>query len=462
MKRNLLFLLSLIFIVSCAGPQKPPIQNRFEKAQEIRNETKRCWEAYKTYAWGSDVLLPISKSSENWYKHPLYISPIDAYSTLRVMGLNNEAAQIETYVTDSLDFDKDIFVKVFEVNIRVLGGLLSMYQYSGNERILDKAEDFGRRMLPAFESGTGIPHYWVNLKTGDTRGDTINVAEAGTYLLEMGILSYFTGNPIYYQKAKRATKAVYERRSDLGLIGERIDINTGEWTNTNSHICAGIDSYYEYLFKAWLLFGDPELKEIWDTSIVAVQKYLPEFNDSLLWYGRVNMNTGEKTSSVVTLYDAFFPALLALSGDLDNAEELQKTWDWLWNKYGLEPMAYNFETNLPTYPVYDLNPEIIESAFYLYHFTGNKKYEKMGEQYWDDINKYCRTDIAYTAIENVETMEKRDYMATYFFAETLKYFYLLFGDQGQFNFDDYIFTTEAHTFKRDQFDKDLVKERLGL
>jgi len=81
----------------------------------VKEETKRSWEAYKKYAWGSDVLLPISESSKNWYDEPLYISPIDAYSTLKVMGLDEEAAEIEKYVVEELDFDKDIDVKIFDV-----------------------------------------------------------------------------------------------------------------------------------------------------------------------------------------------------------------------------------------------------------------------------------------------------------------------------------------------------------
>ncbi len=461
MRKITYLILSLAFIWSCNGPnEKQPPQNKL--AEQVKQEALRSWQAYKQYAWGSDVLLPLSKGSKNWYDEPLYISPIDAYSTLRVMGLDEEAKEIEQYVIDSLDFDKNIEVKVFEVNIRVLGGLLSMYQYTGNEKILAKAEDFGRRLLPAFESATGMPAYWVNLKTGDTRGDTINMAEAGTYLLEMGILSYFTSDPVFYQKAKGATMAAYNRRSEIGLIGERMDIQTGEWTNKSSHICAGIDSYYEYLYKAWLIFGDPDLKAAWDNSLSAIQKYIPEMKDSLLWYGRVDMETGEHISSVVTLYDAFFPGCLALSGNIKEAEQLQYTWDWLWNRYGLEPMAYDYDKGEPTYPVYDLNPEIIESAYYLFHFTGDSLYFHMGETYWNDILKYCKNDIAFNAIENVVTKEKRDYMATYFFAETLKYFYLLFGDQGEFNFDDYIFTTEAHTFRRDQFEKAEAAQRLGF
>jgi len=463
--RTFVSLFLILFVISCNTGSKENNEaaaSKNELAEQVKSETLRSWEAYKKYAWGSDVLLPISKGSKNWYEEPLYISPIDAYSTLKVMGLDEEAKEIENYVIDSVSFDKDIYVKIFEVNIRVLGGLLAMYQYTSNEKLLEKAEDFGKRMLPAFDSPTGIPYYWVNLKTGEMKGEQVNIAEAGSYTFEMGILSYFTKDPIYYQKAKKATKAVFDRRSELDLIGEVINVESGEWKNTTSHICAGIDSYYEYMYKSWMLFKDPELKDIWDTSISAIQEHLPEVKDSLLWYGRVDMNSGEKVSSVITLYDAFFPAILALSGDLERAEQLQSTWDWLWNKYGLEPMVYDYSSHKPNYPVYDLNPEIIESAYYLYHFTKKEKYKQMGTQYFNDIMKYCRTDIAFSAVENVETMEKRDYLATYFFAETMKYFYLLFGADGDFNFDDYMFSTEAHTFERARFKEENAKKYLGF
>lgn len=456
-----IWIIAMAGLMACAAPSKK-VQQETTLALEVKKETQRTWQAYQKFAWGYDVLLPISKGAENWYEKPLYISPIDAYSTLKVMGLDAEAARIERYVADSISFDKDIYVKVFEVNIRVLGGLLSMYQYTGNEKILAQAKDFGDRLLPAFNSATGMPYYWVNLKTGAVKGDTINVAEAGTYTFEMGILSYYTQNPVYYQAAKKATKAIFDRRSKIGLVGEVISVGTGEWIDKTSHICACIDSYYEYLYKTWVIFGDPEVKSIWDESISAVHKYLPEEKDSLVWYRRVDMETGVKTSSVVTLYDAFFPAVLSLSGDMKSAERFQHTWDWLWNKYGLEPMAYDYSTDKISYPVYDLNPEIIESAFYLYHFTGKEDYRNMAVTYWNDIKKYCRNDVAFTAIENVGTKEKRDYMATYFLAETLKYFYLVFSDKPEVNPTDYVFSTEAHNFKKTAFEKEKIKKYLGL
>jgi len=381
----------------------------------VRHDTKRSWDAYQKYAWGKDVLLPI-----------------DAFSTLALTGLTDDADRLVKYVADSVSFDKNLKVKVFEVNIRVLGGLLSMYQLSGDPIILEKAVDFGDRLMPAFQSATGIPYYWVNLKTGQAEGSRVNVAEAGTYLLEMGMLSYFTGDPAYYKAAKRSSRAVFDRRSELGLVGEVIDIESGEWINTSSHICAGIDSYYEYLYKGWLLFGDPELKEMWDTSIEAVLKYIPEQVDGRTWYGRVDMNTGERSSSVVTLWDAFMPAILAVSGHMEEAVALQL-------------MIYDYAKDSILNPGYELNPEIIESAWYLWELTGEERYMDMLKGYYDVVSK-----------------AKSDYMATYFLAETLKYLYLAFADQDMYTLETVVFSTEAHPFLKAALDPEKIRKHLDI
>ena len=478
LKKWSLLILMVVFVISCNNSPKETTNEEMaiDLAQEVKSEFIRSWEGYKKYAWGHDVLLPISKGYQDWYEESLHISPIDAYSTMKVMGLDEYAEEVENYVIDSISWDKDLFVKTFEVNIRILGGLLAMYEYTGDQRILDKTEEFGEKMLAAFDSPTGMPYYWFNLKTGEAKGSQINVAEAASYMMEMGVLSYYTKNPIYYQAAKKANLAVWERVSDIHLVAELIDVETGEWKHSTSHICAGIDSYYEYLFKAYLLFGDEDLKPIWEKSIHAINTYLVDESDTSFWYRRVDMHTGEKQTKfmyadnndireggIVTLYDAFFPAVLALSGDIESAEKSQATWDWLWNQYGLEPMIYDYDAAVPTYPVYDLNPEIIESAYYLLHFTGKKVYQDMIEQYWADIMKYCRTDVAFSSIADVQTMEKKDYMPTFFFAETMKYFYLAFSmGNGAFNLDDYVFNTEAHPFKKAGFDPEEVKLRLGL
>ncbi len=430
-------------------------------AAQIRAEALRCWKAYVQYAWGKDDFYPLSKKGKNWYAEPVGITLIDAYSTLKLMKFDDEAARIEHYVADSISFDKNVFAKTFEVDIRILGGLLCMYHLSHNPAILRQAEDFGRRLLPAFETSTGIPRYYVNLKTGASRGDTVNAAEGGSSMLEMGILSAFTGNPVYYQKAKRATKALFERRSRIGLVGQDINVTTGKWLGTESHIGACIDSYYEYQYKAWVLFGDPELKAMWDSSITAVNRYVADESGPTLWYGKVDRETGAPLAQTVTLWDAYFPALLVLSEDIPRASRLQLSWDRLWNRYGLEPMVYDYKKDSVLVSAYGLNPEIIESAYYLFNATHDPQYRQMVGRYFSAIESHCRTDLACATIKNVATMEQADEMPSFFFAETLKYLYLTFVDPTGFTFADIVFTTEGHPFRRAAFRHEEMRKRLG-
>jgi len=437
-------------------------------ASEIKTEMLRSWNAYKKYAWGYDVLLPLSKKGFNWYEESLGISPIDAYSTLAVMGLKDEAKEVENYAL-AMDWDKDVYVQIFEVNIRILGGLLSIYDFTKNKAILQKAIDFADRILPAFDNPTGLPYHSVNLKTGKTAGNQgegkgyiVNVAQAATYLLEFGILSYYSKDAKYYQTAKKATKAIFERRSEIGLPGDFINIETLEWTNDWHYNQAGVDSYYEYMFKSNYLFPDAEIATIWEESLSKINEYLEEDYNGKRFYGCVNMHTGEVVKRSVSLYDAYFPAVQALHGDIENAEKNIATWDWLWDKYGLLPTRYHYEADTVEYANSELNPEIIESAYYLHQITGKEKYQKMIQKYWADLNNCCRNEVAYNAVEDVRTMKQKDYLATYFFAETLKYFYLAAPDQSNFKFDDYVFNTEAHPFKKSNFNSAKYKAYLGI
>src|SRR5512146_3526936 len=229
-----------------------------EMTDKVRQEFLFAWNGYKTHAWGHDELRPISRTAKDWYGPSLLMTPVDALDTMTLMGFNDEAAKTRDYIARNLNFNQDIYVKNFEITIRLLGGLLSNYQLSGDQRLLVLAQDLGRRLLPAFNSPTGMPYVLVNLKTGATKGAITNPAEVGTLLLDFGTLSKLTGNPVYYDKAKRAVVAGYDRRSPIGLVGEKINVDTGQWVDTTSHISGMIDSYYEYLLKASILFDDQD------------------------------------------------------------------------------------------------------------------------------------------------------------------------------------------------------------
>jgi mannosidase alpha-like ER degradation enhancer 2 len=453
-----------LFVCLVAGSgfgQTAVKSDRNALAQEVKTEFLHAWNGYKKHAWGNDDLKPLSKSYHNWYAEPLLMSPVDALDTMYIMGFKDEADRTRDYVAKNLKFDKDIYVQNFEITIRLLGGLLSAYQITGDKRLLTTAEDLGARLLPVFDSPTGLPYKNVNLRTGKTRGEISNPAETGTLMIEFGTLAKLTGKPVFYEKAKRALVETYKRRSPLGLVGTRINVETGQWTNTGSHLSAEIDSYYEYLLKCSILFGDTDCRTMWEDSISKINTHLADEGRDMsaknvngpvklgeLWYGHADMNTGERTKTTTGALDAFFPAVLALDGDLNRAKALHESMFKMWNVHGIEPEVYNYRTGQVEHAGYPLRPEIVESTYYLYQLTKDPKYLQMGEKMWRDFVKYCRTDVGYAHLKSVITKEKSDAMQSFLFAETFKYFYLLFAPDKTLDFRNVVFNTEAHPIRK--------------
>ncbi|HEY1936795.1 MAG TPA: glycoside hydrolase family 47 protein [Candidatus Angelobacter sp.] len=428
--------------------QTPQAPSPGPMALQVRGEFLYAWNAYKQYAWGHDELRPLSKGHHDWHSSSLLMTPVDALDTMILMGLADEANKTREFIATHLSFDQDIEVKNFEITIRLLGGLLSSYQLSGDQRLLDLADNLGNRLLPVFNSPTGMPYMYVNLKTGKTRGSESNPAEIGTLLLEFGTLSKLSGKPIYYDKAKRALVELYSRRSAIGLVGSTINVETGKWIDTTSHISGGIDSYYEYLLKSWLLFEDKDCKKMWEASIKAVNKYLADNTKNGLWYAQADMNTGKRISTQFGALDAFFPAVLARSGDLDRARRLEDSAYKMWTTFGIEPEALDYTTMKIISPGYQLRPEIIESAYYLEYFTKDPRYQEMGSTFILGLVRYCKTEAGFAALSDVETKTKRDSMESYFLAETLKYLYLLFAPRETLDLNKIVFNTEAHPLRK--------------
>ena len=203
---------------------------------------------------------------------------------------------------------------------------------------------------------------------------------------------------------------------------------------------------------------------MWLDSIAAVNKYLADAVDSPvnlpadpkvirrltseLWYGHADMTTGKRTATVYGALDAFFPAVLALGKDLPRAKRLQDSSFKMWKLHGIEPEELDYKKMVVVSAGYPLRPEIVESTYYLYHYTKDRRYLTMGESLWKDFVKYCKTDEGYAALKSVVTKEKSDSMQSFLFAETFKYFYLLFAPPNKLNFDKVIFNTEAHPIRR--------------
>jgi mannosyl-oligosaccharide alpha-1,2-mannosidase len=99
---------------------------------------------------------------------------------------------------------------------------------------------------------------------------------------------------------------------------------------------------------------------------------------------------------------------------------------------------------------YILRPEAIESVFILYRITGDTKYQDIAWKMFQAIDTATRTEIAHAAVHDVrvDSPQKSDRMESFWLAETLKYFYLIFSEPELVSLDEWVLNTEAHPLKR--------------
>jgi len=418
-------------------------------AEEVKAEFLHAWHGYKSFAWGHDDLKPLSRGFHDWHKVPLLMSALDGLDTMILMGLKEDADSTREYIARNLSFDHDMVVQSFEIAIRMLGSLVSCYQLTDDKRLLSLADDLAHRLLPTFDSPTGMPYRNVNLRTGEVSGSVSNPAEIGTLLVEFGSLSRLTDNRKLYDLPRRAMTALFDRKSRLGLFGTSIDVETGDWVNSESHIGGCIDSYYEYMLKGSILFDDKECESMWQNSIDAINTHLAHETQDGFWYGVVDMNSGRRIATNFGALAAFFPAVLALSGDLERADRFQESCFKSWTKFEVEPEVVDYTTWEVVSPAYPLRPETVESAYYLYHYTRDSKYLAMGKYIFGSLKRYCRSEVGYAGLSDVRSKAKADHMESFFLSETLKYLYLLFSDDLDWDPTTTVFNTEAHPIRKD-------------
>ena len=451
MIKNMFFPVSAILFfpitVSAQKDAKFSEEMKTEMCIKVKQAAQHAWKGYKDYAWGADDLKPLTKQPKNWYKTSMLMTPVDAFDTFTLLGLTTEAKEAKDLILTKLDFNIDNDVQVFEITIRLLAGLLTAYELDGNKKILALAKDLGNRLMPAFNTPTGMPYRYVHLQTGKTRDGINNPAEIGTLMMEFGKLSKLTGDNKYYNAAKKAIMFVYKNRSTIDLVGEQIDVSTGKWVNTRSHIGAYIDSYYEYLYKSWLLFGDNDFKIAFDTHNKAIKKYLISKTDKGCFMHQVDMNTGKIIGTTYGALEAFYAGLCAFAGDVETGRQIQEANYYMWTRFNIEPEEFNFMADTITSAYYILRPENLESCFYMYRLTGELKYLWQGKVMVESIIDHCKNDVGFASLKNVQTFEKTNSMESFFFGETLKYAYLIFAPKTVLDFKKVVLTTEAHPFK---------------
>lgn len=216
-----------------------------------------------------------------------------------------------------------------------------------------------------------MPYGTVNLLRGVPQGETPEtcVAGVGTFVLEFAALSRLTGDSTYEEVALRALDSLWNSRSQIDLVGNHINVQTGKWTGLDATIGSGVDSYYEYLVKAGILLDKPELIENFRVLQRAIDRYLKHDN----WFVWANMDKGHKTLPLFSSLEAFYPGLLTLTGDLKQAISIFHNYHKIWRKYGSLPEFYNIQTNQihSNRESYPLRPELIESLMYIIRASNN-------------------------------------------------------------------------------------------
>ncbi|CAM6085552.1 unnamed protein product [Calypogeia fissa] len=436
-----------------------------ERRNKVRAAMIHAWRSYEKYAWGFDELLPMSQRGSNNFGG-LGASIVDALDTLYIMGLHDEFEKATEWVSTSLDFNKHYSASVFETTIRVLGGLLSSYDLSGKKIFLTKAQELADRLLPAWNTETGIPLNSIDLASGSasnphwTAGSNL-LADLGTEQIEFIALSQRTGIPKYAEKVEKVVLKMREILPADGLLPIYINSQTGRPTNQKITFGAMGDSFYEYLLKVWIQGNKTEVvrhyREMWEQSMEGLKTLVKKSTPSSYVY-LAERNGGTVIDKMDELA-CFAPGMLTLGADGANPTKAK---EYLEIAEGLARTCYNFYMSTRTHLAGEnyhfaegrdmsvgtsyniLRPETIESLFYLWRKTGDSKYRDWAWDIFEAFESYSRVPTGYVGLRDVNSGEKDDTMQSFFLAETLKYLYLLFSPSSVIPLDEWVFNTEAH------------------
>ncbi|GMT31202.1 hypothetical protein PFISCL1PPCAC_22499 [Pristionchus fissidentatus] len=428
--------------------------------------------SYMDHAWPADELMPLSCAGRVRGVTPsrgdvddslgnFSLTLIDTLDTLIVVGAYDEFEDAVQKVVDHVRFDSDLVVSVFETNIRVLGGLISGHlmaemlrgqqpnrlKWYTDRQLLKMAIDLGDRLLPAFNTSSGLPYSRINLRHGmlaslKRQKDTCTAC-GGTMLLEMAALSRLTGNPVYEEKARKAMDFLWsQRHRSSDLMGTVLDVHDGNWVRRDSGIGAGIDSYYEYCLKAYILLGDSAYLERFNRHYDAVMRYV---NKGPLFFDVQMHRPTIATRSFMDSLLAFWPGLQVLKGDISEAVQMHEMLFQVVQKHKFLPEAFTHDLQVH-WAEHPLRPEFIESTYFLYRATKDPHYLEVAKTVMDSLNAHVRVRCGWAGVKDIRVMTHEDRMDSFVLSETFKYLFMIFAEPADLPFDpdNYVLTTEAH------------------
>lgn len=232
-----------------------------------------------------------------------------------------------------------------------------------------------------------------------------------------------------------------------GLVGNTINVDSGQWVRRDAGIGAGVDSFYEYLLKAYLAFGEPAYLEIFAEAYSAAQAQLalsPALN-GFNWHVDVHMTTGRVLHPYVSSLAAFWPGMQVLIGQVKEAEKLHGDWAVAWERFKWIPEMFHLQLQQfhPTMTSYPLRPELAESTFLLYGATKDPTLLATAVSIHERLRDTTRGKCGHASISDVKTELLEDTMESFFLSETVKYLYLTISGATDI-IDYFVFSTEGH------------------
>ena len=107
------------------------------------------------------------------------------------------------------------------------------------------------------------------------------------------------------------------RSEKTGLLGNTLNVDNLQWVRFDASIGAGADSFYEYMLKSYLLFGDEEYLEMFAGLYAAAMRYLRPKEPGWAakgWLGEVHLHSGAVMRPWISSLSAFWPGLQATIG----------------------------------------------------------------------------------------------------------------------------------------------------
>ncbi|XP_045154866.1 mannosyl-oligosaccharide 1,2-alpha-mannosidase IC [Echinops telfairi] len=432
------------------------VQDQREKIKEMM---QFAWQSYTRYAMGKNELRPLTKDG---YEGSMFgglsgATVIDSLDTLYLMELEEEFQEAKAWVKEHFNLNVSGEASLFEVNIRYIGGLLSAFYLTGDEVFRTKAIRLGEKLLPAFNTPTGIPKGIVNFKSGSngswgwaTAGSSSVLAEFGSLHLEFLHLTELSGNQVFAEKVRNIRKVLRKIDKPFGLYPNFLSPVSGTWVQHHVSIGGLGDSFYEYLIKSWLMSGktDLEAKNMYYEALEAIEHYLLNVSPGGLTYiaewrggvldhkmghlacfsgGMISLGAEDAKEEKRARYRHLAAQITKTCHESYTRSDTKLGPEAFWFNSGREAVANQLSESY-----YILRPEVVESYMYLWRQTA--------------LEKHCRTSGGFSGIQDVySSLPNHDNrQQSFFLAETLKYLYLLFSEDDVFSLEDWVFNTEAH------------------